>query len=403
MDRAYKLKKEYSASGVPVLIADEELKILWKNNAGGFSSELGESAEVIFDGGVPVTGLVSREINGEICTFNVIKTEDGESGRLFYIIELIGSRRIGGIVSAEAVRNYISYICSRIRTAAENITSVTDRLFEDISAGVFNSGRAAEGFDRIYESAVMLEREIVYPDRLYSLINPEKSDDTIILDKEMAAVAEGIKSTLLGKCESDFEGSVRISEDYDRDIFFRMNADSFETAVASMTAECCKGGRCPERIIFSARRSGRDRAEVTVMSLDIGSGGSSGGKSVPCIPFGAARDFNRKLLAEYIYDVLGLKNGARFSKENFPGGFLCRMNIEALPRGASVFADKPVDGSGRRREISYKIAFFFGDTPEAERYRYTSRGCGICANDDVKPERLNNIYREDIENEGSEV
>lgn len=394
MDSVFKLKKEYSASGVPTVIADEELNILWKNNADGSVLETAESADFIFDGGFPDTGLTFKEINGEVCTFNVIKTEDSENDKYYYIIELIGLRGIGGSVPAEAVRRYIGHICSRIRTAAGNITSVTDRLFGDISSGELNAGRIAEGFDMIYESAARLEQEAVYPERIYDLIDPEKPDDIIILDKEMTAVVSGIKSSLNGRNDS----TVRISEDYDREIFFRMNADSFETALASMAAECC-GGDCrlgcvPERIIFSARRSGRDRAEVTVMSLDIGKSGSAAG-----IPHGREEiSFNQKLLAEYIYDVLSLKNGARFSKENIPGGFVFRMNIEALPRGASVFTDKPVDGSGRRREISEKLDFFFGDTPKAEGRRYTSR----CENES-ESEWDCNIYREDIENEGSEI
>ena len=417
MDNAYKLKKEYSASGVPTVIADEELKILWKNNAGGSVPDLGESADFIFDGGIPVTGLVTREINGEIYTFNVIKTDETADGESCYIIELVSSRGLGGIVSSEAVRGYIGYVCSKIRTAAGDIISVTDRLFDDISAGSLGAVRAAEGFDRIYETAAMLEREIIYPDRIYSLVEPDRPDDIIILDREMTAVAAGIKIYLTDRTENSPDdssaGTVRISEDYDRDIFFRMNADSFETAVASMTAECCGAekhlGCCrdcvPERIIFSARRSGRDRAEITVMSLNIGGKSVSGGSSKDRLPErGYERSFNRKLLSEYIYDVLGLKNGARFSKENIPGGCVCRMDIEALPRGASVFAERPVDGSDRRRAILDKLAFFFGDMPEAARRRSTSRSSidGYGENDG-KPNGLNNIYREDIENEKSKT
>ena len=400
MDHAYKLKKEYSASGLPVFITDEEMKILWKNDIGGSVSDLGESAEFIFDSGVPCTGLVVKEINGEVCTFNVIRSEDAENNRFYYIIELVSSRELGGIVSAEAVRGYISYICSKIRAAAGGIISVTDRLFEDISAGTLGVGRAAEGFDKIYESAAVLEREIAYPDRLYSLIDPKRPDDIIILDREMVAVAAGIKSSLRDRTQVSEKGNVRISEDYDRDIFFRMNADSFETAVASMAAECCGTEHFPERIIFSARRSGRNRAEVTVMSLDIGNKKGSKDSSGS----GSERSFTRKLLSEYVYDVLGLKNGARFSKENIPGGVVFRMNIEALPREASVFAEKPVDGSDRRHAILDKLEFFFGNMPETERRRYTSRSFfdGYGKNDG-EPDGLNNIYREDIENEKSEV
>ncbi|MDE5741947.1 MAG: hypothetical protein K2H90_05805, partial [Oscillospiraceae bacterium] len=278
---------------------------------------------------------------------------------------------------------------SRIRAAADCIASVTDRLFDDISAGDFNAGLAAERFEQIYESVIGLERETAYPEIIYSLTDPKKSDDIIILDKEMIAVAEEIKSSLNSRQGSG--GRVRISEDCDRDIFFHMNADSFETAVASMAAECCTAVCCPERIIFSARRSGRDRAEITVMSLDIGSGGSAGSvRGRRPFAYEDEKSFNRRLLSEYIYDVLRLKNGAMFSRESIPGGFVCRMNIEALPRGASVFAQKPVDGSDRLMRISDKVAFFFGDIFDmqaAGKRRYTFRSpVGEQAENDGKPQ-----------------
>ena len=136
------------------------------------------------------------------------------------------------------------------------------------------------------------------------------------------------------------------------------------------------------------------------MSLDIGNKRGSKDSSNS----GSERSFTRKLLSEYVYDVLGLKNGARFSKENIPGGVVFRMNIEALPREASVFAEKPVDGSDRRHAILDKLEFFFGNMPETEKRRYTSQssfdGYGKNYNE---PDGLNNIYREGIENEKSEV
>ncbi|MDE6131930.1 MAG: hypothetical protein K2G04_00930, partial [Oscillospiraceae bacterium] len=65
-------------------------------------------------------------------------------------------------------------------------------------------------------------------------------------------------------------------------------------------------------------------------------------------------------------------------------------NIEALPRGASVFAQKPVDGSDRLMRISDKVAFFFGDIFDmqaAGKLRYTFRSpVGEQAENDGKPQ-----------------
>lgn len=367
MDIIYRLKKEYSESGLPTAIADSGGKILWKNNAdfngkSGMLPELGESAENIL-GGRLVPGLNFKEADGELLMFNVIKMSDDDGGNCC-VIEFVGSRQLGGTVSAAHMRDYIGYICSRIKTAAEEVVSAADSLFDELSENGYSIEKAS--FGRMLESAAMLEREAYYPDRIYKFTEPRRPDNIIILDKELMALAYAVQNAL----DRDGDGLARISEDYDRDIFFSMNADSFETAVASMAAECCIGGRYPERIVFSAKRLGRDRAEITVMSLYLGSLDKTSAEG-----FGACRTpavLSRKLLAEYIYDVLSLKNGARFFKERLPCGMVCRMNIAAFPRDKAVLAERPVDGSLRRKAISEKIEFFFGSAPGAAGIYYSN-------------------------------
>ncbi|MCM1329368.1 MAG: hypothetical protein NC253_07985 [Ruminococcus sp.] len=349
---------------------------MWKNSKDG-SEIFGEKADFILEDGAPRTGLLTRKLGGAVCTFNVMKRT--EAGRLFYIIELVNLRNGGG-VSAETVRDYVLHICAEVKTAVREISSVTDRLFGEISSGKPDRRKAAKCLDRICENAAALERDMDYPEKLCSA-EENSGEDIIILDREMAAVSAGAKALLNGV-------GVRISEDYDREIFFRMNADMFETAVSSIAAECCRGKRFPERIIFSARRSERNRAEIAVMSLDTG---ASPGRPVP------ERMFGRKLFAEYVRGVLEFKNGVRFKREKLRGGYACRMNIETLPRGVSVYAAKPVDGSGRQKGIAEKLEFFFGYIPASERRRYTSES-GYDKNSG-EPERVRNIYREDIENE----
>lgn len=384
MGNAYTPEKEYSASGLPTAIADEKFNILWKNNAGGLDV-FGESAGFLLNGEAPCTGLLTRKINGESCTFNVIKRSDSETGKIFYVIELVAVERRGSCFTAEAVRDYIFYVCAGIKTAVKEISSVTDRLFDEISAGSLSKRLAAESLDRVCKSAAMLEREADSFEKLHFAVNSDE-DNIIILDREMSAVVSGVKTLLDG---------IRISEDYDRDIFFRMNADAFEAAVASIAAECCGSASRkdrPERIIFSARRSERDRAEVAVMLLDTGA---------RSFDYAAERPLGRKLFSEYIYNALEQKKGVRFSRETLRGGFVCRMNIEALPRGAAVLAAKPVDGSGRRLGILEKLAFFFGGIPADGEKRYTSRSW--YDKNDGEPEWVHNIYREEIENEETKI
>lgn len=364
MDFVDKIEKEYSLSGLPTAVADDKLDIIWTNGFGNFMfSDFNGNMGFVFNGESPETGLVSKICGEETYTFNIIKTEDTNRKRFYYIFEIVSMKKLDSVILSESVRGYISYLCAKIRTAAGDIISVMDRLFDDVSVGVFNGEYITEGFNRIRNSVMSLEKEVVHPEQVYSIINFQKPDDVINLKEELSEIASEIRKRL--------KGMVRISEDYDKDIFFRMSAESFETAVAAMASECCMTDVYPEMLLFSAKRSGNDRAEVTIMSVNTD--GRPNDRRNPAVAEADRRGLKRDLFTEYMYNMLGIKNGVKFSKKVMPTGCVCKMDIEVIPIGAAVLAERPVGSSGRRQEISDKIAFSFGDFFTAERYYYVDQ------------------------------
>lgn len=392
IDFLYKLKKEYSASGLPTVIADET-GILWANGSGSFiMKESGGDAEFIFGEDEPRTGLVTKNSGGESLLFNVIGTTDAETDRRFYIIELISSEKLSGIFSAAAVRDYVSYLCAKVRTVLSNITVTSDRLFDDISVGVSDDASVTDGLNRIQDNIMSLAREIVQPEQLYMLSDMLRSEDIsdsiILLDREMTEIVAEIRKRL--------GDSVRISEDYDKGIYFHMNADAFETVISAMTAECCSSRLYPDRLVFSAKRLDSSRAEVSVMLVNIGG-------RLNDICSGAAaeadeRGLKRNLFFDYMCDMLAMRNGARFTRLDMPDGRVYKMEMDAVPAFTSVSEDMGDIMKRtviRRTDLCEKIAFLFGDMRTGGKYYYISEKLP----EKDKKIKINKISGKELKNE----
>lgn len=358
-DFLYKLKKEYSASGVPTVIADEEMRILWANGSGNFILlESGSDARFIFGDGAPQTGLFAKNRDGESLMFNSVKLGDPYSGRGFYIIELISSEKINSIVSSAAVRDYMSYLSAKIRTALANISVTSDRLFEDVSIGAADSGFITDGLNRIQENIMSLAREAIQPEQLYMLCDTQKTDEVILLDRKMSEIAEAVRKRV--------GNAVKISEDYDKGIYFHMNADAFEAMTAFMTAECCCTRFYPHRIIFSGKRIADDRAEISVMLVNL----NGKANDICCTAAAEADDrgLNRNLFFGYISDILSMRNGVKVTRQDMPGGMLYKMEMNVLPKSASVLSDRACGYNTEHYGLWEKIDFFLGDIRTEQKY-----------------------------------
>lgn len=361
-DFLYKLKKEYSASGMPTLIADSEMHILWANSLGNFLMlESGSNASFIFGDTPPGSGLFSKNRDGEKMLFNSVKTCDPKSGEPFYIIELIGSEKLDSVLASAAMRDYVSYLCAKIRNALANISFTSDKLFEDVSVGIADSAAVTNALNSIQENIMTLAREFVQPEQLYMLCDTQKTDDIILLDKKMSQIAAAVKRRA-GK-------SIRVSEDYDKGIYFHMNTEAFETMIAVMTAECCCMRLYPDRLIYSVKRVGENRAEISVMMVNI-----DGKANDICCPAAADADergLNRNMFFGYMSDILAMRNGVRVTKQDTPNSRLYKMEMDVVPRDASVFSDKTGEYDMYGTELYEKIGFFLGDIRSETKYYYT--------------------------------
>lgn len=359
-DFLYKLKKEYSASGVPTVIADDEMRILWANGSGNFILlESDSDARFIFGDGAPQTGLFAKNRDGESLLFNSVKLGYPYGGRNFYVIELISSEKISSIVSSAAVRDYMSYLSAKIRTALANISVTSDRLFEDVSIGAADSGFITDGLNSINENIMSLAREAVQSEQLYMLCDTQKTDEVILLDRKMSEIAEAVRKRV--------GNSVKIIEDCDKGIYFHMNADAFEAMTAFMTAECCCTRLYPDRVIFSGKRIGSDRAEISVMLVNL----NGKANDICCTAAAEAdeRGLNRNLFFGYISDILSMRNGVKVTRQDMPGGIMYKMEMNALPQNASVLADRACTYNAGHNGLEEKIDFFLGDIRAGRKYR----------------------------------
>lgn len=358
-DFLYKLKKEYSASGLPTVIADEGMNILWANGPGNFILlESDSDARFIFGDSAPQTGLFAKNRGGESLLFNSVRLGDPYGGRSFYVIELISSEKISSIVSYAAVRDYMSYLSAKIRTVLANISVTSDRLFEDVSIGASDSGFITDGLNRIQEDIMSLAREAIQPEQLYMLCDTQKTDEVLLLDSKMSEIAEVIRKRL--------GSAVKVIEDYDKGIYFHMNADAFEAMIAFMTAECCCTRLYPDRVILSGKRIADNRAEITVMLVNL----DGKANNICCTAAAEAdeRGLNRNLFFGYISDILNMRNGVKVARQDMPGGVLYKMEMNVLPPNVSVLSDRACGYNTDHSGLSEKIDFFLGDVRTGQKY-----------------------------------
>lgn len=324
------LSRIYENSTVPVVIADGELNILWKNPSAGSFFENGENPlSGLFYRDKPDSGIVSRVIDGSVCTFNVLKTFDGEEDdpdkKFFFIAEVIRAEKLDELLNADSVKGFVTYICGKIRNAVSQVVCASDNIYNDVAIGIFDGRSITDELNRIGDGIMSLGREVVLPEEFYSFSDPKKPEVTLAAAREMTKIVESVRKTL-GK-------DVRISEDYDKDLCFTMNPDTFEAVVAFMTAECCGGEFYPEMLVFSAIRKPNNRAEISVMAITKNRIPNDKASFSPRSADLAGID--RKLFFNCICRLLKLKIGAEFSSDFQPHSRVFSVMIDLIPE------DKP--------------------------------------------------------------
>ncbi|MDE5859675.1 MAG: hypothetical protein K2H23_04740, partial [Oscillospiraceae bacterium] len=355
------LKQIFEFSGIAVTITDENLDVIWRNKLSKpISRKSRDNLSSVFGEGAPKTGIVHKTVDGIVYSFNVMKTEDASDKKVYYVIEIVRTEKLENIISSPVVREFISFICVRIRETLGNITFFSDDIFNEISIGCPDFKGITDDLNRIDKNIMMLAKEIVNPEQLYVLLDSDGSEVTLSLDDEMRKIVSDAKKV--------FGRKIRVSEDYDENIYFRMERSTFETVIAGMTEECCGGELFPERFIFSAKRTAADRAEISVMSINT-SGAKNDRYETSVRDNLESMNIDHRMFFEYICEVLRKKCGAVFTKKAVSDGLLFTMEFNVIPSGVlSIAMNRPLYNVSNERfsTMAMMLAYFH----TGERYYY---------------------------------
>lgn len=324
------LRQIFELSGIAVTITDEKLNVIWRNMLSKpISGEDRDSMRFIFGEDTPKTGMVHKTVDGVVYSFNVMKAEDASDKKCCYIFELVHTEKLENILSSPVVRDFISFICVRIRETLGNVTFFADDIYNEISIGCPDLKGITDDLNKIDRNIMMLAREIIQPEQLYVLLDSEDSEVTLSLDDEMRKIVSDAKKV--------FGRKIRVTEDYDENIYFRMERSTFEAVIAGMAEECCGTELAPERFVFSAKRTGGGRAEISVMSINT-SGAKNGGYEKEIGNRLESMKLNSRMFFEYICDILREKCGAVFTKTARSDGLLFKMELDVIPAGVPSIA-----------------------------------------------------------------
>ena len=262
------------------------------------------------------------------------------------------------ILNIPEIRDYVNFICSKIREAAGVIINSADEIYDSVSCGLCDGQMITENLNMIDENIMSITKEIVMPDQFYSLMDMDgKNKVTLAMDRELQRV--------VGKIESTLGKAVKVTSKCDRGIFFRMDHTTFETLIAGMTDRCCCGKFYPETLVYSASRVGERRAELSVMGISPES--QRNNIRLQTILSAELRDIKRDMFFEYICELLCSRFGAAFTKTEMPNGYNIKMEFDIISGGEPRIEMTPRDiDMGRFSAASLMLA----DFPVQKRYKY---------------------------------
>ncbi|MCM1024200.1 MAG: hypothetical protein NC395_09100 [Prevotella sp.] len=355
------LKQIYSSAGIPTVITDEAMNIIWRNSPA--ESEHGslqnENVSFLFDGGTPVSGLVFFQDNDVIRRFNVLKSKNADDPAALYIIELIGSDDIKTLLASPHIKAYMTYLCARIRESVGMIAVSADEI--DSVAAIFGAdyGEVADQLNTINKGLMLILREVINPEHLYYVLDPGCDDVTICVADEIAQAVSDAKRSL-GK-------TVRVSYTSEKGIYTRMNRSVFETIISDMALECCCGKLYPDELVFTCKRAVNpdpnvaDKISITVKSLN-----RSGKENIPS-------KFERdkkgsKIYFDYLCSVLCEKYDAEFTRRELENGCSCCLILNSIGMDKRQIVMNGLRFSGRSDRFSI-MTLSLAEHHLEERYR----------------------------------
>ncbi len=355
------LKKIYEDSKLPVAVTDSSAVVKWKNKASGQIFSEGTAVWKAEHGGFSGPEIINTISNEQLYSFNAVKAEDRESGESYYIVELIRSDKLSDILNTAAIRDYVLYLCAKIKNAAGMMTNSADEIYDNVSCGLFDSEMITERLNIIDKGIMSITKEIIQPDQFYSLLKMDEKEMTLSADNELRRIADEA-SAVLGR-------NVKIVFDCDKNIFFHMERSIFEAVVAGMAEKCCRCGGAPEMLSFSASRLSDIRAEVIVRSIHI-----TNNKNKTDQPHGMdiaeaeLQSPERDVFFNYMCDILCARHKAVFTKAELPNGFIFKMEFDIVTGGTTILEPETEYSAGSSRFSTVRL--MLSDVTQQQRYGF---------------------------------
>ena len=351
------LKNIYEKSALPTAVADREFRFIWKNRAFGALYGDNDSLLSLFGGKIPESGLENVILDGSLCTFNILKAEETDGRSLYYIAELVRSESMADILNSSAIRDYISYICAKIKDAAGMISNSADEIYDAVSCGLYDGQMIVSSLNTIDESIMSVAKEVIKPEHFYYLMDKSEKEITLSADREIQRIVNAV--------EKGFGKEVRVTKSIDRSIYFRMDRSTFELMLAGMTEKCCGTKYFPEILSYSINKTGRGRAELSVKS--VSPEGRPNTIRMPRLLDAELRNIKTDLFFEYICDILCERSGAVFTKAEIEGGYLFKMEFDIISTEKPRIEMTPTDYFAGRFGT---VPLMFADLPVTKRYKY---------------------------------
>ena len=194
---------------------------------------------------------------GRFYSFNVLKEQE------LSIIEVTGSDTIEKTLQIPAVREYLEYFFSKLRSSVTAVSAAADGIYGALSAGGASPTReVTDKLNAIDGRLADIISSVIDPEQLLYLTGETAEDHTVSLKDELTAAAEDLKSL--------FGGQTAVDTDLEAGIYARLNRKAFRTIIADAVAECRRGDIQPSCINIALRRLEDGSAEA-VLSAEYAS------------------------------------------------------------------------------------------------------------------------------------
>lgn len=285
-------------------------------------------------------GFFGRKVR----SFNVIKEQD------ITVIEVTGSDTIENTLKIPAVREYLDYFFSKLRSSVTAVSAAADGIYGILSAGGSAPEReVADKLNAIDGRLADIIASVIDPEQLLYLTGENAEDSTVSLKDELASAAADL--------ESMFKGQTDVKTDLEAGIYARLNRKALRTIIADAVAECRRGNIQPCCINIALRRLEDGSAEAA-LTAEYPSGTQYTTET---------GSFVEDIFFDYVTSAFCKRYGGSFTRSELPCGTRYALTFPAinLPNAEFSSNSRFSGASGRFDPVFLRLR----DISEEVRYR----------------------------------